>query len=152
MKYPRWKAISEIPDVNFREALLTIDQETDFGRFVVSRFPEYFSDTEVLPMPFSVLMERAECSDAWLEGEFASENLYYCDVIPESWPVLKFGDSRSVDKRPGYFKLIPDELKHAREIGRVYRWKGERMVLIGKDFRVRKEWFFVSEKFIDVNE
>lgn len=56
--YPRWEEICRIPDSVFMMGVALLDLDSDFGRVVAVRFPDYFTDERpenVGPIPLSVL-------------------------------------------------------------------------------------------------
>jgi hypothetical protein len=147
--FKNWKTICQIPDVHFMWAIALLDLETDFGKSMMEKFPEYFVKQQQLgPIPLSVLLFKA----SKVKGYDAPENfLVSTGAIPSFWPIFKFGDQYTVERYDDFI-LIPEELKRANEVGKVYSWQGKRLILVENGYVAGDEWFFVPVGFIDVEQ
>lgn len=150
--YKNWETICCIKDVHFLRALVLLDITTDFGCIVANRFPEYFSkERQVGPIPLSVLRIKAQDTKLYIKNP--EDHLFICNAIPEEWPVIKFGDDNAVDRYKDHgFQIIPRKLKRAKNIGALYEWEGEKIILVDRGHIFGMQWIFVPVEFIDINK
>jgi hypothetical protein len=151
--YKNWKAICQITDTHFMWALALLDLATDLGRMVVERFPEFFSNEQQAgPIPWSVLITKAK-GKANKDCQYPEDNMYSCEVIPDGWPVFKFGDEDTIVGYPELgFEPVPEELKNATKVGSTYTW-GEKQIILIEFAQVKgDEWHFVPAELIVVDK
>ncbi len=144
-----WKKICQVPDTHFMWALALLDTNTDFGRQVVERFPEYFTqEEETGPVPLSVLRMEAEENAARQGGTCGSDHLTTYDAIPSWMPTLYFAEGGPLNHYPEA-KPVPSELKKIQDVGTVCEWEGKKLVLV--EWLDDGQWWFVPAELIAVD-
>ena len=151
--HKNWKAICEITDTHFMWALALLDLNTDLGRLVAERFPEFFSnEPNTGPIPWSVLTQKAR-KKANRDYQHPEENMYSCEVIPDGWSIFKFGDKDTIVGYPELvFEPIPEELEDAKRVGSTYTWGEKQLILIEFAQVKGNEWYFVPAELIAVDK
>lgn len=142
--YKDWKAICQVPDTHFMWALALLDTSTDFGRQVVERFPEYFTQEEQAgPVPLSVLRQDANRGATEDDGP----NQRYDDLVSDGacdrFDIPTQGFSGPEDYRSGRSSL-PPELAHlvgVKGIGFVAEWGDKKVVVVENGM---PEYIFVA--------
>lgn len=148
--YKNWKAICAVPDTHFRWALALLDLASEFGKLVVARLPDFFTENEqVGPVPLSVMRMRAE-ENAAAEGSpgNGSVHLHCYDAIPNWMPKLWFVTSYRLKEYPEA-QPVPPELESVAVVGTICQWEGKKIILV--DYIGDEEWFFVPAECIFID-
>ena len=149
MRYKNCKAICQVSDTHFMWALALLDLATDFGRSVVERFPEYF--TEERPVPLSVLRKWAReygfgpgprnCARNFLHQHGAIDHFN----LPVLWFVHQADEYEKWRKKPHGpdIHLTTDELAKVTTVGEVAEWQGKKIVLVETIYT--ESWFVPAD-------
>lgn len=163
--YKNWKAINGISDKHFMYAFALLDLETEFGKKMAEKFPEYFlheKPEQAGPVPLSAIREYAinnpdhhadeGCFQPPQDFLFTQGAVEYFGI-----PVILFAGHKETlsTYKDQNVKMLPKELEKAQKatlIGEQYEWRSTKLILLENyDDGVDHEIYFTPAKTILVD-
>ena len=125
-----WKEISQISDTRVRWELVMLNMDSDLGRKIVERLPEYFThEKQAGPYPLSLMRAMAQKEGHRQGNDDGERYIVSYDAVPNGIPVQtfdKYGKNVAILDGP----KLPAEISPHAQQGEIVTWEGKKFVVL----------------------